>query len=70
MPATTMTTGIVKNYDADRGFGTISYSGGEIFVHYTQIEMDGYRQLEPGQKVKFEIVKAKKCLQAIAVKLI
>ncbi len=65
-----MPSGKVKSYDTQRGTGWIAWEEGEIFVHYSQILMDGYRRLEAGQQVYFEIVKTRKGDQAVNVRII
>ncbi len=56
-----MPTGTVKWFNDKKGFGFISIEGGEdIFVHHTAIQSDGFRTLEEGDKVEFEIVKGDK----------
>ena len=56
-----MPTGTVKWFNDKKGFGFISVEGGEdIFVHHTAIKSDGFRTLEEGDKVEFEIVKGDK----------
>lgn len=51
-----MVTGIVKWFDTKKGFGFIrSDDGQKIFIHYTQIQKEGFKGLKRGQKVKFEI---------------
>ncbi len=58
-------TGTVKWFNADKGFGFIEReSGGDIFVHYSEIKMDGYRSLDEGQKVEFTVGEGRKGLQA------
>ncbi|MEM1043012.1 MAG: cold-shock protein [Bacteroidota bacterium] len=58
-------TGTVKWFNADKGFGFIEReSGGDIFVHYSEIKMDGYRSLDEGQKVEFIVGEGRKGLQA------
>jgi CspA family cold shock protein len=59
-------TGTVKWFSAEKGYGFISVPGhaNDIFVHHTAIKMNGYRVLEEGQEVEFEIVNGKKGLQA------
>lgn len=52
-----MQTGKVVSFKSIRGFGFIKpdEGGSDIFVHYSCINMDGYRSLEPGQRVQFEV---------------
>lgn len=67
----TRTQGTVKWFNADKGFGFISQpNGDDLFVHYSEIQSSGYRSLEEGAKVEFEITQGKKGLQASAVKVI
>ena len=62
--------GTVKFFDGDRGFGFISREkGDDVFVHFSQITQDGYKSLEQGQRVSFEITEGPKGLQASEVKL-
>ena len=63
--------GTVKWFNATKGFGFIGREEGEdVFVHFTAIKMDGYRRLEEGQKVEFEIEQGPKGLQAAEVTLV
>jgi len=58
-------TGTVKWFDNSKGFGFITRdSGGDVFVHYSCIRGEGYRTLEDGQQVDFEVVESSKGLQA------
>lgn len=51
-----MTKGTVKWFNAEKGFGFITDEfGNDIFVHFSEIKMDGYKTLEEGEKVQFEI---------------
>ena len=52
-----MTTGTVKWFNANKGFGFITPDGGgkDIFVHHSDIKMDGFRSLKPGQRVQFDV---------------
>ncbi|MCC3868199.1 cold-shock protein [Terrisporobacter mayombei] len=60
-----MTNGIVKWFNNDKGFGFISVEGGDdVFAHFSAIQTDGYKTLEEGQKVSFEIVKGARGPQA------
>ncbi len=57
--------GTVKWFNASKGFGFIQRMTGEdVFVHYSDIEGDGYRSLEDGVAVEFELAKGPKGLQA------
>ena len=64
-----MADGKVKWFDAKKGFGFIEQDGGEdVFVHFSNIGGDGFRTLEDGDEVTFEIVQGPKGLQAQNVK--
>ena len=57
--------GIVKWFNAGKGFGVIQRQSGEdVFVHFSAIQSDGYRSLNEGQAVEFEVVRGPKGLQA------
>ena len=63
-----MATGTVKFFNAEKGFGFISREGGDdVFVHFTAIEMDGFKTLTEGQRVEFEVVQGPKGAQAANV---
>ena len=65
------TQGTVKWFNAEKGYGFISREGGEdLFVHYTEIQGSGYRSLDEGAKVEFEITDGKKGKQASAVTVV
>ena len=50
------TTGTVKWFNATKGYGFIAQETGEdVFVHFSAIEMNGYRELQEGQRVQFEV---------------
>jgi CspA family cold shock protein len=58
-------TGTVKWFDNAKGWGFITRaSGDDIFVHYSSVRGDGYRTLEDGQQVEFDVVQGTKGLQA------
>ena len=58
-------TGIVKWFNASKGYGFISRDNGEdIFVHFSAIEASGYRSLEEGTRVSFVVANGPKGLQA------
>lgn len=60
--------GTVKWFNASKGFGFIQRQSGEdVFVHFSAIQGDGYRNLTDGQAVEFEVAKGPKGLQAANV---
>lgn len=63
--------GTVKRFNKNKGFGFItSDDGRDVFFHYSQIVMDGYKTIEEGAKVEFDLVEGEKGLQAHNVKKI
>jgi CspA family cold shock protein len=66
-----LAVGTVKWFNADKGYGFIAPESGEdVFVHYSAIQMNGYRVLEEGQQVEFEVAQGPKGLQAANVRLL
>ena len=66
-----MAVGTVKWFNNEKGYGFIAQEAGEdVFVHYSQIESDGYRSLTEGQRVEFEVTQGNKGLSATAVKVV
>ena len=64
-----MATGTVKWFNAEKGYGFISQAeGADVFVHVSAIQMNGYRALEEGQQVEFEVNEGPKGLQAASVR--
>ena len=65
---TDRTTGTVKWFNEDKGFGFIAREGGaDLFVHYTAIRGNGIRNLAEGQRVEFNVEQGRKGLQATDV---
>ncbi len=65
-----MEKGTVKWFNGAKGYGFISRNGGEdVFVHFKAISGDGYKNLEEGDKVEFEVERGPKGLQAANVSL-
>lgn len=67
-----MAQGTVKWFNAEKGFGFIAVEGSneDVFVHYTAIDAAGFRSLEEGQKVEFDITQGPKGQQADGVRVI
>lgn len=66
-----MPAGTVKWFNAEKGFGFIAQDGGgpDVFVHYSQINANGYRELQEGQRVLFETQQGKKGIEATGVSI-
>lgn len=66
-----MATGTVKFFNAEKGFGFISREGGDdVFVHFSNIEGTGYKSLQEGDKVEFEVAPGRKGEEAQKVRVI
>ena len=66
-----MCTGKVKWFNAEKGYGFITTDEGkDVFVHYSSIQADGFRSLEEGQTVTFEIVESDRGQQAANVTVV
>ncbi|HEU4757648.1 MAG TPA: cold-shock protein [Agromyces sp.] len=67
-----MATGTVKWFNAEKGFGFIAPADGspDVFAHFSAITGSGYRSLEEGQNVEFEVVQGQKGLQAENIRAI
>lgn len=66
-----MTTGIVKFFNSEKGFGFISREGADdVFVHYSNVQGDGYRSLDEGQHVEFDVAPGRKGEEAQNVRVI
>ncbi len=63
-----MQKGKVKWFNAEKGYGFIeSENGGDVFVHFSAINMDGYKSLEEGMEVEFDVIDGAKGPQAANV---
>jgi CspA family cold shock protein len=67
---TSMAQGTVKWFNAEKGYGFIAQDGGgpDVFVHYSAIASEGYRSLDEGQRVEFEVTQGQKGPQADSVR--
>jgi cold shock protein len=65
------TTGTVKFFNAERGFGFISREqGDDVFVHHSNISGDGYKSLQEGQTVEFDVAPGRKAEEAHNVRVV
>jgi len=63
--------GTVKWFNNEKGYGFIAVDGGQdVFVHYSAIQSDGYRSLDEGQRVEFEVAQGPKGPQADSVRIV
>ena len=66
-----MVNGTVKFFNAEKGYGFISREDGDdVFVHFSQIEGEGYKTLQEGQRVEFEIGPGRKGDEARGVRVV
>jgi CspA family cold shock protein len=67
-----MATGTVKWFNAEKGYGFIARDddGDDVFVHYSSIDMPGYRTLEEGQRVEFDVGPGQKGEEAQNVRVV
>ncbi len=67
-----MAQGSVKWFNGEKGFGFIAQDGGgpDVFVHYSEIQGSGFRSLDEGQRVEFEIGQGQKGPQAQSVRAV
>ena len=66
-----MTTGTVKFFNAEKGYGFIAREqGDDVFVHYSNIQGAGYKTLNEGQRVEFEVAPGRKGEEARDVRLV
>ncbi len=66
-----MATGTVKFFNTEKGWGFVTPDDGgeDVFVHFSGIEGEGFRTLEEGARVEFEVTQGRKGLQAVNVRL-
>ncbi len=65
-----MSQGVVKWFNSSKGYGFIAVDNGEdVFVHYSAIQGDGYKELIEGQRVELEVTQGDKGLQAESVRV-
>ena len=65
------TQGTVKWFNAEKGYGFISREGGDdVFVHFSSIQGDGYRSLDEGQTVEFDVAPGRKGEEAQNVRVV
>jgi CspA family cold shock protein len=63
--------GTVKWFNAEKGYGFIAVDGGQdVFVHYSAIQSEGYRSLDEGQRVEFDVTQGQKGPQADNVRAV
>jgi CspA family cold shock protein len=66
-----MATGTVKFFNAEKGFGFISREGGDdVFVHFSNIQAEGYKSLDEGQRVEFDVAPGRKGEEAQNVRVV
>ena len=66
-----MATGVVKWFSSEKGYGFISQDDGpDVFVHFSAVQGEGFKNLEEGQKVEFEVTQGQKGPQASDVKIV
>ncbi len=68
---TQVATGTTKWFNAEKGYGFIAVDGGgDVFVHHSALKMDGFRELQEGQRCEFDVEQGQKGQQASNVRLL
>ena len=62
--------GTVKSFNHKRGYGFIDYEGQDIFFHYSDLVMEGYKKIRPNKKVSFDLEKRENGLRATNIRVI
>ena len=63
--------GLVKNFNKEKGYGFITADEGQdIFFHYSELKMDGFKTVSPSQKVEFDVEETEKGLRAVNIRLV
>lgn len=63
--------GKVKRFNSEKGYGFIKTENGkDLFFHYSELQMEGYKTVEQGQSVEFEVIETEKGLRAVNIKII
>lgn len=66
-----MMLGKVKRFNSEKGYGFIKTENGkDLFFHYSELQMDGFKTIEAGQSVEFEVVETEKGLRAVNIKVV
>ena len=67
-----MHTGTVKRFNKIKGYGFIALDGSnnEVFVHFSEVEMAGYKELKPGQRISFTLMQGERGAYATKVTII
>lgn len=61
--------GKVKNFNSEKGYGFIkTETGKDLFFHYSELQMEGFKTINPGQSVEFEVIETEKGLRAVNIK--
>ena len=62
--------GTVKNFNKEKGYGFIKTDEGkDLFFHYSELQMDGFKTVNAGQTVEFEVIETEKGLRAVNIKV-